>query len=114
MKVPTFGGRPNTSFIKPLGPDVLSPTGHVRVKHTLQLDDHPRIFALGDIIDWKEEKQAFKAMGHVPIVVENVMALVNGKSKFKEYKGTYEIIALTSGKVRIFAFVRHIDIVLKL
>lgn len=59
---------------------------------------------MGDIIDWKEEKQAFKAMAHVPIIVENVMALVNGKSKFKEYKGSYEMISLTNGRVRGFYF----------
>jgi len=109
LKVPTFGGRPNTSFIKTLGSDVLSTAGYVRVKRTLQLDNHPRIFAMGDIIDWKEEKQAFKAMGHVPIVVNNVMALINDKSKFKEYKGAYEIIALTNGKVRLRCLFSHVD-----
>lgn len=69
------------------------------MKPTLQFIDHPRIFAMGDIIEWKEEKQAVKAMGHVPIVTNNVLFLLGQKSSLKNYKGTFEAIALTNGKV---------------
>jgi NADH dehydrogenase FAD-containing subunit len=71
----------------------------VKVKPTLQLAQHPRIFALGDIIDWKEQKQAAKALGHVSIVSNNVLSLVGLKSSFKDYKGSIEMIGLSNGKV---------------
>ena len=71
----------------------------MKVKPTLQFADHPCIFAMGDIIDWKEEKQAMKAMSHVSIVANNVLSVLGQKSGLKNYKGTYEIILLTNGKV---------------
>jgi len=70
----------------------------VKVNPTLQLAGHPRIFALGDIIDWKEQKQAAKAVGHITIVSNNILTLVGLKSSFKNYKGSIEMIALTNGK----------------
>jgi len=69
------------------------------VKPTLELVDHPRIFAMGDIIDWKEEKQAMKAMGHKSIVANNVLSVLDQKLALKNYKGTYEIILLSNGRV---------------
>ena len=66
---------------------------------TLQLANHPRVFALGDIIDWKQEKQAAKAPGHVSIVSNNILTLIGLKSSFKNYKGAIEMIGLSNGKV---------------
>lgn len=109
MKVPTFGSRPNTEVIKSLGSGVLTDNGYVRVKPTLQLVNHPRIFALGDIIDWKEQKQAAKVAGHVSVVANNVLTLVGLESKFKEYKGSIELIALTNGKVCSSRFLFSIE-----
>lgn len=57
------------------------------------------MFALGDIIEWKEEKQAIKAGAHASIVVNNVLAVTGTTPKFKEYKGSVEMIGLTNGKV---------------
>jgi thioredoxin reductase len=37
---------------------------------------HPYIFAGGDVIEWKEQKQAGKALGHAPIIVKNVLAVL--------------------------------------
>lgn len=54
---------------------------------------------MGDIIDWKEEKQAAKALGHVSVIANNVLALLGLKSGFKNYKGSFELIALSNGKV---------------
>ncbi|EFI27389.1 hypothetical protein CC1G_14860 [Coprinopsis cinerea okayama7 len=97
--VPTWGGRPNTSFIKEfLGTDSLTPTGHVKVKPTLQLPDHPRIFAAGDIIDWKEQKQAAKAPAHGAVVASNILTLLNGTGELVPYKGSTEIIVVTFGR----------------
>ncbi|KAF9528078.1 hypothetical protein CPB83DRAFT_907221 [Crepidotus variabilis] len=98
--VPTFGSRPNTEYIKTLGPNILNSVGEVIVSPTLQLADHPRIFAIGDIIAWKEEKQLIKCFGHSKVVTSNALALVtgNGNGSLKEYKSITEMIALSNGK----------------
>ena len=94
------GPRPNTGFISAsLGPDAVTSSGHVKVLPTLQLPEHPNIFALGDIINWNEQKQFMKVTsGHVPIVVNNVAAYLSGRT-LKPYKGVPEIITVTVGKV---------------
>ena len=66
----------------------------------MQLPTHPAIFAVGDIIDWKEQKQAAKANGHGPVVVANVVNLLAGRPVQKEYGGFPEMIMITNGKVR--------------
>jgi hypothetical protein len=64
------------------------------------LPSYPGIFAVGDIIDWKEQKQAAKANGHAPVVVVNVLHVLAGKRFRMEYKGFPEMIMITNGKVR--------------
>jgi len=98
-QVPTFGPRPNTEFIKSLGSNVLTDAGFVKVKPTLELAGHSRIFAMGDIIDWKEEKQAMKAMGHKSIVANNVLSVLGQNLALKNYEGSREIILLSNGRV---------------
>ncbi|TFK33092.1 FAD/NAD(P)-binding domain-containing protein [Crucibulum laeve] len=96
--VPTRGGRPNTAFIKSLGDDVLTDIGFVKVSPTLQLLKHPRIFAGGDIIEWKEQKQAVKSGNHAAIIAKNILSLVKGGNQvLAAYKGSAEIIIVTIG-----------------
>lgn len=100
-QVITSGPKPNTDFIgKSLGPEVLTDTKLVKVEKTLQLSSHPTIFAVGDIVDWKEQKQAAKANGHGPVVVANVLSLLADLPVKKEYRGFPEMIMITNGKVR--------------
>ncbi|KAK6992976.1 hypothetical protein R3P38DRAFT_3078635, partial [Favolaschia claudopus] len=89
--------RPNTSFVNTLNPDALTPAGFVKVKPTLQLHDYPNIFAAGDIVDWREQKQAIKAQDHAKIVVKNIVNHFNG-APLKTYKTAFEAIFLTNGK----------------
>ncbi|KAL0581579.1 hypothetical protein V5O48_000509 [Marasmius crinis-equi] len=98
--VRTWGARPDTEVVaSSLGMNAVTPQGHIRVKPTLQLVDHPNIFAAGDIIDWQEQKTSAKAsMGHAPVVVKNIINFVTGKGANAEYKGSTEILALTNGK----------------
>jgi len=93
------GPKPNTSFIEEsLGPEALTETKLVKVEKTLQLKSHPAIFAVGDIVDWKEQKQAAKANGHGPVVVANVLHFLAGQPVRKEYGGFPEMIMITNGK----------------
>jgi len=80
------------------GNDILTPQGHIIVRNTLQLPDYPNIFALGDAIDFPEQKQAAKAGRHLRILMQNIPAFIDGR-RLKEYTGTPEMIAVTNGKV---------------
>jgi apoptosis-inducing factor 2 len=64
------------------------------------LPDHPSIFALLDVIDWPEQKQAGKANKQVPVVVANVLSYVANKPVIVDYKGMPEFMIVTNGKVR--------------
>ena len=58
-----------------------------------------RGIAAGDIIDWKEQKQAAKANTHVQVVSANVVSFLEGKPYKKKYKGSPEMILIPLGKV---------------
>lgn len=97
----TAGPKPNTDFIGlSFGEKALSEDGFVKVTPNLQLPNHPSIFAMGDIIDWAEQKQAAKIGTHADVVVGNVIDSLNGKPPSKVYKGYMEFILVTHGKVR--------------
>ena len=98
-QVQARGPRANTTFVSAsLGPDSLSETGFVIVRPTLQLKSHDDIFAAGDVIEWKEQKQGAKASAHGVLAAGNILAFLN-KGKLKEYKGATEMILLSNGKV---------------
>lgn len=99
VQVSSQGPRPNTAFISTLGSDTLTDRGYVRVKPTLQLVSHPDIYAAGDIIDWAEQKQAAKTHAHAAVVTANILSNLAGKKSAKEYKGSYELVVITNGKV---------------
>lgn len=90
-----------------LGQDVVTTRKHVKVLPTLQLPSEQSIFALGDIIDWNEQKQAFKAGSHASIITANILSLLSGSEPQKSYKTGPEMILVTNGKVSSDAF--HLD-----
>jgi apoptosis-inducing factor 2 len=98
-KVKTWGAPPNSGFIASLGSDVLTARGNVKIKPTFQLASFDNIFAGGDIIEWKEQKQAAKAKTHGAMIAANIVNYLAGKP-LKDYKGSPELIAITNGKVR--------------
>ncbi|KAJ3561675.1 hypothetical protein NP233_g10050 [Leucocoprinus birnbaumii] len=99
LVISTRGQRPNTELISDsFGADALTSSGHVKVESTLQLPGHKDIFVMGDVIDWKEQKQAFKAGNHAAVVVANVLALINGQKNLKRYSGSPEFLFVTNGK----------------
>ncbi|KAG1813307.1 uncharacterized protein BJ212DRAFT_1367735 [Suillus subaureus] len=98
LVVSARGGRPNTDYVTSLGEDALNGHGFVKIKPTMQLLNHPSIFALGDIIEWTEQKQVAKLMWHVPVVVTNVVGFLNGVTPTKKYAGAPEMIVITNGR----------------
>jgi NADH dehydrogenase FAD-containing subunit len=78
---------------------VLTDSRNVKVLPTLQLPSQPSIFAMGDIIDWKEQKQAFKSYSHGSIIASNILSLLNGPETLKKYKTGPEMMIVTNGKV---------------
>ncbi|KAF8075300.1 FAD/NAD(P)-binding domain-containing protein [Lyophyllum atratum] len=98
LVVQTRGPRPNTEFVsQSLGAASLSAQNLIRIRPTLQLAEHDNIFAAGDVIDWKEQKQAAKAGGHGVLVAANIQAFLN-EGTMKPYKGAMEMIVITNGK----------------
>ncbi|KAJ7598608.1 FAD/NAD(P)-binding domain-containing protein [Mycena floridula] len=101
----TRGPKPNTNFIvSSLGESSVSANGKVKVLSTMQLEGHLNIFALGDIVEFKEQSQAAKAVTHASIVVANIINYFNG-TRMKLYKGSYEMALITNGKKGGIAYI---------
>ncbi|OJA19575.1 NADH dehydrogenase FAD-containing subunit [Rhizopogon vesiculosus] len=98
LVVSARGGRPNSDYVSSLGEDALNGHGYVKVQPTLQLLNYPSIFALGDVIEWTEQKQVAKLRWHVPIVIANILGLLNGATLTKKYAGAPELIVITNGR----------------
>jgi len=97
--VATLGPRPNTGYVSTLDSSLLTGSGNVKVLPTLQVVNHPGVYALGDIIDWKEQKQAGKTGGHAAVVAANILSYLDGQPEKKVYKGSFaEMIVIPIGK----------------
>jgi NADH dehydrogenase FAD-containing subunit len=79
---------------------VLNPRGQIKIENTFQLKSHPNIYAIGDVIDFEEQKQAAKAPKHAQIAAANILAQLSGGDPKKTYSGQPELIIITNGKVR--------------
>ncbi|KAF6751672.1 hypothetical protein DFP72DRAFT_1071039 [Ephemerocybe angulata] len=102
LVIGTRGPRPNTDFISSsLGANVVIDSGHVKVKPTLQLPSHPHIFAIGDIIDWDEQKSARKGVNQArSVVCPNVVAFLKDPTtnNLTTYSSMFEKLTLTNGR----------------
>jgi NADH dehydrogenase FAD-containing subunit len=113
-QIPTFGPRGvHTEFLTTgssptIAASVLENT-RLDVKPTLQLKSNPRVFALGDVIEWPEQHMLAKTGVHAGVVVPNVIAVLNGLQTakslgalrgLKNYSGFMEMILVTNGQVR--------------
>ncbi|KAG8766947.1 hypothetical protein FRC12_006557 [Ceratobasidium sp. 428] len=94
------GGRLNTDVVRTLDNTIVTSTGTVLVTPELNVklpSGAQNVWAIGDIIEWPEQKMIFKAAhGHVPVVANNILASING-SKRITYTGKPEVIFVTLG-----------------
>ena len=107
--MPAYGGKPATKFVASLGAEVLTSTGHIRVKPNLELPDYPHVFSLGDAIDWDEAKQIVSVLAQVPILVANIKSILAAQAPAKEYKGAMKALLITNGRVSTCFLVRNED-----
>jgi len=98
LVVRTYGNRPGTGFVKSLGSNVVNPRGQIRIENTFQLKSHANIYAIGDVTDWQEQKQAAKAPKHAQIAAANILSQINGSEPKTSYTGQPELIIVTNGK----------------
>lgn len=82
-----------------LAPGTLSETQHIRVSSTLQVFSYPRIFAGGDAIEWDEQKQVAKYPAHASVIANNIVTLLKNQQPSDLYRGAYELIFVTNGRV---------------
>ncbi|KAK7064070.1 FAD/NAD(P)-binding domain-containing protein [Favolaschia claudopus] len=105
LVISTRGPRPNTAFVgRSLGADTLDERGQIKVTKTLQLLNHPNIFAMGDAINTAENKQIMRSLAHGGILATNVAAMLSGKA-LKPYNGSMDVIMITNGKTGGMAYI---------
>ncbi|KAK9479372.1 hypothetical protein V1514DRAFT_278546 [Lipomyces japonicus] len=86
---------PNTGFV---AENFKNSKGQVIVKPTFQTLESDHVFALGDINDIVEVKQAAKSLSAIPIAAANVISVINGQAASKTYKPSLEAIGLLLGR----------------
>jgi len=79
MKVMATGMKPNSEPLHPLFDDALTTNQYLRVRHTLQVEGHDNVFALGDITDLLIPKLAANIRKHKKVIADNIESLVLGK-----------------------------------
>ncbi|MGW1027930.1 FAD-dependent oxidoreductase [Streptomyces sp. NPDC002577] len=92
-----FGVVPQTGYLAGALADVRGANGQVAVTETLQVKGQDTVFALGDITDVAEPKQASAANRHVEVVAGNIKALIEGKQELAAYQPGPAAIILPLG-----------------
>jgi hypothetical protein len=78
---------------------VLNSRGQIKIRPTFQLESHSNVYAIGDVTNLAEQKQATKAPKHAQIAAANILAQLGGGVAKKTYSGQPELIIITNGKV---------------
>ncbi|KAI1144888.1 hypothetical protein F4825DRAFT_458074 [Nemania diffusa] len=102
LVVDCTGQQPSSGIMSKLSPASISPSGHLRVKPTLQLADDklPNVYACGDVADTKTPNpNARSAMRQASIVAENVLSVATGGKPRYTYENSWSdgMIKLTLG-----------------
>lgn len=90
--------------MKDFAPHIVTDSGHIKVKKTLQIDDNnfPNIYACGDVADTKTPNPNGRAASRqADIVSDNILQAVRGKTPTYLYRNYWAdgIIKLTLGLV---------------
>ncbi|MFN3217967.1 MAG: FAD-dependent oxidoreductase [Acidimicrobiales bacterium] len=102
MHVVPHQSAPDWVKSSPLSTD--QPTGYVDVdKHTLQHVRYPNVFALGDAGSTPNSKTGAAIRKQAPVVVDNVMAQLSGKSLEASYGGYASCPLVTSDHEMLLA-----------
>lgn len=91
-------------MVADLAPAAISPSGHISVKSTLQIDDDslPNVYACGDAADTNTPNpNARSAMRQAEVVADNILLAIHGKKPRYPYKPQWGdgLIKLTLGLV---------------
>lgn len=78
---------------------MLNSRGQIKIRPTFQLESHSNVYAIGDVTNLAEQKQATKAPKHAQIAAANILAQLGGGVAKKTYSGQPELIIITNGKV---------------
>jgi NADH dehydrogenase FAD-containing subunit len=88
----------------------------VKVRPTLQLESHPSIWAVGDILDFPEGKRAIKANGQFSVLIPNLLAFLRDRKREVDegvYPGSREYCSDEWSCTRFLlvplAGLRHVD-----
>ncbi|KAF8689005.1 Pyridine nucleotide-disulfide oxidoreductase, partial [Rhizoctonia solani] len=88
------------SIVRAFDPSAVTESGTVLVTPELQVNlssGARNVWAIGDIIEWPEQKMVLKASsGHAPVLAKNIIASIWG-SKPSPYGGKTEMIFVTIG-----------------
>ncbi|KAI9934572.1 hypothetical protein ASPWEDRAFT_643910 [Aspergillus wentii DTO 134E9] len=80
------GQTPNSSLLSSFSPSSISPSGHIKVRPTLQLSDtrYSHIYAAGDVIDMGNIN-GYGAVQQAQIVAQNIVSAIK-KQEQREYR----------------------------
>lgn len=87
---PCVGGSASSQpFQKALAESINPKSGGIIVKPTLQLENDPKIFALGDVTDLDVPKMARACLLQSEVVTNNILSLIGGQDAAAKYVPTY-------------------------
>ncbi|KAK4139625.1 apoptosis-inducing factor 2 [Dichotomopilus funicola] len=96
------GQKPASGLMADIAPGAIAPSGHIRVKPTLQIDDDslPNVFVCGDVADVQAVNPNSRIAGRqAEIAADNIVLAARGKPFAYTYKPEWgdEVIKLTVG-----------------
>ncbi|KAK0662617.1 hypothetical protein DIS24_g1869 [Lasiodiplodia hormozganensis] len=96
------GQKPVSGILTDISPSSISPSGHIRVKPTMQLADDslPNVYAAGDVADTDAQKaNARSAMKQAKVAADNILLAIKGQQPRNRYKYVWQdgAILLTLG-----------------
>ncbi len=86
------GIAPNSEFLKPSFSKFLTKKGNITVNEFLQLENHQKIFAAGDVTAIQEEKIAQTAEKQAKVVINNILALENNQPLVKYFSKSRPLV----------------------